>query len=482
MAKFATPIGDMEAGLQGDISEAIPLEWDGLDDIANPKNWSLGKRLFNTILPALFAFLITFTTSTYVPGIPLVMVEFHVSQSVATLGLALYTFAIALGPLISAPLSELLGRKPVYLVTMGMLLAFVGGAGGAQNLQTLLICRFLAGVFGSGAVAIGAGTVADLWDMATHGGPASLGFIMGPYLGPVLGYIAGAYVIAGQNNDWRWSAWIVLIVGAPFFVLAFFLSETSKQHILERRHKKSGKYTQSNANATESFLKDLRTAIVRPLHMMFTEPIVAYVSIYTGFTFAMIFSFFGSYSYVFAVVYHFNAREVGLAFTGILPGFLLAIAVFGAFDKTIYAKARDAANGKPAPEHRLYAAMLGSLLMPIGLFWFAWSARESVHWIVPVLSGIPFGCGMLAIFLSSTTYLMDVYRSSTGASALAANGILRYTFGGAFPLFTIPMYEALGIGYAGSVFAFVSVLLLPVPWVFFKYGKALRGRSGYDTI
>ena len=85
------------------------------------------------------------------------MVEFHVSQSVATLGLALYTFAIALGPLVSAPLSELLGRKPVYLVTMGMLLAFVGGAGGAQNLQTLLVCRFLAGIFGSGAVAIGAG-------------------------------------------------------------------------------------------------------------------------------------------------------------------------------------------------------------------------------------------------------------------------------------------------------------------------------------
>lgn len=44
------------------------------------------------------------------------------------------------------------------------------------------------------------------------------------------------------------------------------------------------------------------------------------------------------------------------------------------------------------------------------------------------------------------------------------------------------MYEALGVGYAGSVFAFVSVLLLPIPWVFFKYGKDLRGRSGYDTI
>lgn len=99
----------------------------------------------------------TFTTSTYVPGIPIVMARFHVTQLVATLGLSLYTFAIALGPLISAPLSELLGRKPLYIVTIGLLLAFMGGVGGAQNIQTLLLCRFLAGAFGSGAVAIGAG-------------------------------------------------------------------------------------------------------------------------------------------------------------------------------------------------------------------------------------------------------------------------------------------------------------------------------------
>lgn len=57
MAKFATLIVDVESGFQGDVREVTSLDWDGLDDIANPKNWSLGKRLFNTILPAIFAFL-----------------------------------------------------------------------------------------------------------------------------------------------------------------------------------------------------------------------------------------------------------------------------------------------------------------------------------------------------------------------------------------------------------------------------------------
>lgn len=64
--------------------------------------------------------------------------------------------------------------------------------------------------------------------------------------------------------------------------------------------------------------------------------------------------------------------------------------------------------------------------------------------------------------------------------ALAANGILRYVLGSAFPLFTIQMYNGIGVGWAGSVFGFVAVLMMPLPWVFFKYGKALRARSSYD--
>ena len=63
------------------------------------------------------------------------------------------------------------------------------------------------------------------------------------------------------------------------------------------------------------------------------------------------------------------------------------------------------------------------------LFWFAWTARSSIHWISPVLSGIPFAWGNLAIFISSALYLVDVYGPLNGASAMAANGLMRYTMG-----------------------------------------------------
>lgn len=100
---------------------------------------------------------------------------------------------------------------------------------------------------------------------------------------------------------------------------------------------------------------------------------------------------------------------------------------------------------------------------------------------MPVLAGIPFGWGALAVFLASVTYLVDTYGVENGASAVAANGFLRFNLGAVFPLFTIQMYQKLGIHWAGSLFAFISVLLIPVPWVFFWKGKQLRQRSHYKT-
>jgi hypothetical protein len=83
----------------------------------------------------------------------------------------------------------------------------------------------------------------------------------------------------------------------------------------------------------------------------------------------MMFSFFGSYNYVFQSIYHFNQKEVGLTFLGILVGFFLAVTSFGIFDATLYRRAgARVSDGIPAPEHRLYAAMLGSVMLPIGLF------------------------------------------------------------------------------------------------------------------
>lgn len=455
-------------------------DWESDTDPANPQNWPKPEKVFHTLIPALYGFVITVGTSVYVPAIPHIMQHYHVEREIAVLPLSLYTFGFLVGPLLAAPLSEIFGRRIIYWTTLPMLLLFTGIAGASDSVALLIVMRFLAGAGGSGTLAIGAGTIADLWDQKSSG-KAALGFVMAPFLGPALGPLTGAYIISEYNDNWRWSMWVVMIIGAPIFVISLFMKETSKTRILRLREKKVGGKIPHQEGDTRLLLQNLKQGFVRPIHMMFIEPLVGFLSIYTGFSFAMMFSFFGSYSYVFQIVYHFNQKEIGLTFLGILVGFIFAIMSFGIFDATLYRKAMHKANGNPAPEHRLYAALLGSIMLPIGLFWFAWTPHKSVHWIVPVLAGVPFGWGSLAIFISATTYLVDVYQASNGASAVAANGILRYGFGATFPLFTIQMYKAMGIHWAGSVFAFVGLTLMPVPWIFFWKGKLLRARSHYDT-
>ena len=116
------------------------------------------------------------------------------------------------------------------------------------------------------------------------------------------------------------------------------------------------------------------------------------------------------------------------------------------------------------------------------LFWFGWSARSDVHWISPVLAGIPFAWGNLCIFLSAALYFIDTYGPLNGASAMAANGVARYTLGAVFPLFTFQMYQRLGVGWATSLLGFISVAMLPIPWLFYKYGERIRAKSRYDTM
>ena len=76
---------------------------------------------------------------------------------------------------------------------------------------------------------------------------------------------------------------------------------------------------------------------------------------------------------------------------------------------------------------------------------------------------------------------MDTYGALFGASAIAANGFLRYIFGAVFPLFTLQMYENLGIAWATSTLAFLSLLMLPIPMVLYKWGPKLRARSKFTS-
>ncbi|KAJ8123484.1 hypothetical protein ONZ43_g583 [Nemania bipapillata] len=458
------------------------IDWDDSADPANPKNWSFGLRLYHTMLPALYGFSVSLGTSIYSAGVSAVMEEFHVSSSVSLLGLSLYAFGLALGPVIGGPISETRGRKAVYLITLPIFLLFTAGAGVSKNIESLIILRFLSSTFGSPALAVGAGTVADIWDMEHGGGLATVLITSTFFLGPCLGPLISGFTIE-TRGDWRWLMWVLLLITGPIGILALPSKETSKNIILARRARQRGVPGPPKPSPVMALKILFVITLVRPLKMLISEPIVISWAIYHSFLFGVLFALFESYPYVFGHVYGFSFGQVGLAFLAIFVGTFLAVITFGIIDKTLYQKKRALfAPAKPPPEERLYVSMLGSFGIPVALFWFGWTARPDVHFIVPVAAGIPFGWGMVTLFLGGFTFLLDTYGARYSASAVAANGLLRYAFGAGFPLFTVQMYEKLGIAWATSLLAFIGLALLPIPFVLYKFGPFLRGRSSMTVL
>ena len=129
-------------------------------------------------------------------------------------------------------------------------------------------------------------------------------------------------------------------------------------------------------------------------------------------------------------------------------------------------------------------------MLPISLFWFGWTARRGVHWIVPIIAGFPFGCSMMLLFVGTSVYLSTMYRQYA-ASAFAVNSWMRYTFAAAFPLFARQsifllqyktnclVVDAIGIGFSMTIMGSVALLMVPIPFLFYKYGESIRARSPY---
>ena len=461
-------------------------DWTGPDDPENPQNWPIWQRVYHTTVPAFIGLAVTFGSSVYTPGVPDVMERFKVTSTVALLGLSLYVLGLGFGPILAAPISETKGRRVVYLTSLPLSALFTLGAGFSHNFASLALCRFFAGFFGGPVLAVGAGTNVDIWKPIDRA-IATSSFILAPFLGPALGPAVGGFT--AQFKGWRWTMWTTLFLMVPVFMYSLGQKETYKKIILQQRAKRLGIEPPAKVGPTGfAAIKFLITVtLFRPVYMLVNEPIVFFFALYNGFAFAVLFGFFAAFPIVFEGVYHFSTGLSGLTFLAIGLGCVIGVATSIIASRIWYNKeyAKSQAEGRlgiVAPEHRLYAAMMGSFGLPLGLFWFAWTSREDIHWISPVLATVFFGWGNILIFTSAALYLVDVYGPLNGASALAANGLARYIAGAAFPLFVVQMYRRLGIAWATSLFGFLSLLMLPIPWVLFKYGKQIRAKSNFDTI
>ncbi|KAJ4384828.1 hypothetical protein N0V86_000431 [Didymella sp. IMI 355093] len=459
-ASLSTYMTDSEKQVEQPVPPATQAtDWDGPNDPENPHNWPLWLRVYHAITPAFFGFAVTFGTSVYTPALADITDDFNVSRTAALVGITVYTLGLGFGPIMSAPLSEKHGRKIVYLLSSPVFMLFTLGAGFSKSFTGLIVCRFFAGLTGSPALAVGAGSSADLFPPHQRAKITAV-FLVAPFMGPSLGPVVGGF--AAQYKGWRWTQWCMIFVTLAVYIVSLPMKETYKPVILARRAKKLGLETKPTGSQGGAAMKRaVVTGLSRPMHMLATEPVVFFLSLYTAFAFGVLFLFFAAFPYIFMrPPYGFDTSQSGLTFLAIGLGVLLGGLTGVLIDHLIYQAKHRLAMGRgethAAPEHRLYNAMMGS-------------------W------GVPFAWGNLCLFTSAVLYMMDVYGPLNGASAIAANGIFRYTLGAVFPLFTVQMYSRLGIGWATSLLGFLSVLMLPIPWVFYRWGPQIRARSRYPV-
>ncbi|KAL9063863.1 MAG: hypothetical protein Q9161_009236 [Pseudevernia consocians] len=458
--------------------------WDGPDDPQNPHNWKTSKKYTVTVFYASLTFCITFASSIFSTATMVTAKMYGVSNEVMTLGTSLFVLGFAVGPIVWGPLSELYGRKIPLFFGFFVFAIFQIPVAVAQNIETIMLARFLGGLFGSAPLAIIGGTLADFW------GPVERGFALGlfsgaTFIGPVAGPIVGGFITKSYLG-WRWTAWITLIMAAFFGILAWFICAESYTPVLLQRKAAKIRFETKNwaihapADENQVNMKEIiNKYLFRPFVMMALEPILVLITLYMAFIYGILYLFFEAYPIAFQEGRGWSAGVGALPFLGITIGVIIGVGIIVYTSNTRFRRKMEANGGKPIPEERLLPMIVGAFLLPIGLFWFAWTSSPHVSWVPQVIAGIPIGAGVLLIFLQGLSYIIDVYLMHAN-SAIAANTLVRSMAGAGFPLFATALYHTLGVNWATSLLGFLTVAFLPVPILFFIYGKKLRGLSRYS--
>ncbi|KAL7941179.1 major facilitator superfamily domain-containing protein [Trichoderma barbatum] len=467
--------------------EATPIivKWDE-NEPANPFNWATPYKAFITFQLGMIAMAASVGSSIMAPTEPTLQKVFHVGHEVSVLCTSLYILGFAFGPLCWAPLSELWGRRVSLISPMFAVGLFSIGTATSKNIQSVLVTRFFAGLFASSPVSNVGAVMGDIWAPKVRG-TAVVFYALAVVGGPTLGPIIGASLTVNSHLGWRWTEYIQAIwtFTVTFFALVF-LPETYSPVLLKRKAQRLRKETGNQAYYHPHDMMKLSPKIIltkhlgRPLRMLFTEPMVTCIALYASFVYGLLYMSLEVFPIVFAQHRGWGLVQSSLPFLALFIGVLMAMFVNLA-NQPRYARLVDAAGGKPVPEARCAPMAIGGILFAIGLFWFGWTADTKIHWVVPVLAAVFIGAGFNIIFQQCINFLIDTYRLYA-ASATSANTFLRSALAASFPLAATPMFHNLGVGPAMSLMGGIAVIAIPVPFLFMKYGLALRKLSKFAPV
>jgi MFS family permease len=217
----------------------------------------------------------------------------------------------------------------------------------------------------------------------------------------------------------------------------------------------------------------LMHGLTRPLKLLFRSPIVFLLALYMSFVYGLLYLIFTTVTSVFQGSYGWSPDICGLAYVGVGLGFIVGMGVVARLSDATIIRMTKANNNEFEPEMRLPSCVFFAMFIPITFFWYGWAAEYKVHWIVPIIGLVPFGFGMIGIFMPIQTYVIDSF-PMYAASGIAAMTTSRSLFGALIPLAGPSMYARLGLGWGNSLLGFIAIAMIPVPALIYKFGGQIR--------
>ncbi|KAE8152599.1 major facilitator superfamily domain-containing protein [Aspergillus avenaceus] len=501
---FDTPLPHPMGISSPQPGQAPPPSSPDLEKFASPFLWAESRKTVITIISCAVTAMSAYAAGAYTPPAEELTAKWNISKVVYNLGISLYTFGFAIAPMVLAPFSEINGRRPIFVSSGFIFTVCLIGCGVTESFAGMLVARFFLGIGGSTFSTMVGGVISDIYHAEHRNVPMSC-FSGAVLFGTGLGPLIPSFI--DYRANWRWIHYSQAITSAVLVIVLFaFLKETRGSVLLSQKSKTLNKYYEALEGAgyygvtfdpdhveekqqirrirwkvksdeeRDSIVKMITISCYRPFHLLFTEPVVFFFSLWVAFSWAVLYLKFIAIPIVFSTNYNFNKEQTGAVFAAVSIGSLIATPL------SIYQEKLAMRLGKMSgtPEGRLYFTCIESILLPIGLFWFGWTSFPSVPWIVSTLA---IGCstiGIFSIYLATFNYLADTYHRYA-SSAIAAQSCCRNVLGAIFPLVTNSMFTNLGYPAASSLLGGIGILLTIVPWILVFYGPRIRARSKFAS-
>ncbi|KAF9009717.1 major facilitator superfamily domain-containing protein [Cyathus striatus] len=409
-----------------------------------------------------------FISGTFVPSIPQIAKDLNSTGPVVSLAISLSILAASLGGLIGSSYSTFYGRRPVYLVTLPLLIVGSAGVSLARNIPELMICRFIQALGASPGMSVGAGVIGDIYKLEERGQAMGIylaASLLGPALAPLVGGTAAHYA------SWRIMQFSLGVCGvATFISTILFLPETSHP----------GTRGIDKLIASGKRIPQWRPVILNPFSPLwllkspnlFLVAISGYLILLTDYVLLM------PLAYTIGVRYNIkNEALIGACFLPAGLGNMIGAPLAGRISDKIVTRWREKRGGVWYPEDRLRATLSGALFfVPVSVL-VSGLLTEYVHGKLGLVLNLFClflnGIGVDIVLSPSAAYNVDLMHSRS-AEAMAANNGFRSIIMSLSIAAILPMINTYGVVFTNTISAILAWIGFVILWATIRHGAQLR--------